>query len=116
MNWKSVNTEQDLEQAKATSIEKPVVIFKHSTRCGISSMALNRLERSWKDEEMKEVDAYFLDLIQHRDLSQAVAQMYDIRHESPQLLLIKDGTCIYHSSHMEVSYQALKDQLSSKAG
>lgn len=116
MNWKSVKSKQDLEQAKANSSEKPVVIFKHSTRCGISSMALSRLERNWKDEEMKEVAPYYLDLIQHRDLSQAVAEMYDIRHESPQLLLIKDGTCVYHSSHMEVSYQALKDQLSSKTG
>lgn len=111
MNWKHIENLQDLERAKASSNQNPVVIFKHSTRCGISSMALNRLERSWNEKEMKELDVYFLDLIQNRDLSQAVAQAFQIRHESPQVLLILNESCIYHASHMGISYQALKEQI-----
>lgn len=111
MNWKFIETLRDLEEAKTSSNENPVVIFKHSTRCGISSMALNRLERSWNDNEMKGLDTYFLDLIQHRDLSQAIAQTFQVRHESPQILLIYNESCIYHSSHMDISYQALKEQV-----
>lgn len=114
MNWKSLNTTQDIQEAKVASHHQPVVIFKHSTRCSISGMALNRMERSWNEAEMEGVDAYFLDLIQHSPLSQAVAQEFEVHHESPQLLLIKDGKCVYHTSHMGISYQALKDQLRAK--
>ncbi len=111
MNWKSINTIQDLEEAKAASNHRPVVIFKHSTRCSISNMVLNRMERSWNQAEMEGIEACFLDLIQNRQLSQAVAQEFQVHHESPQLLLIKDEKCIYHTSHMGISYQALKEQL-----
>lgn len=111
MDWKNIETLADLERAKTSSNENPVIIFKHSTRCGISSMALDRLERSWNKEELKEVDIYFLDLIRHRDLSQAVAQAFQVHHESPQLLLILNESCIYHASHMEISYQTLKEQV-----
>ncbi len=115
MNWSIIETEKDLEKAKVASNQKPVVIFKHSTRCGISSMALNRLERSWIEQEMKDVEAYFLDLIQHRELSHAVASTFNIRHESPQLLLIRNEECVFHTSHMGISYQTLKQQLEKAA-
>lgn len=111
MDWKNIETLVDLERAKTSSNENPVIIFKHSIRCGISSMALNRLERSWNKDEMKGVDIYFLDLIQHRDLSQAIALTFQVRHESPQILLILNESCIYHASHMEISYQTLKEQI-----
>ena len=74
-------------------------------------MALNRLERAWNAQEMQGAEAYFLDLIRHRDVSQQVAESFGITHQSPQILLIHKGECVYDTSHMGISYPALKDQL-----
>lgn len=111
MNWISLDQTEALEQIKEESQEKPVLIFKHSTRCSISATALNRLERSWKDNEMSEVKPYFLDLIRYRPVSSQVAEEFSIRHESPQVLLIHKGEAVYHASHMDISYADIKDQL-----
>jgi bacillithiol system protein YtxJ len=78
-----------------------VLIFKHSTRCSISSMALNRLETRWVDNE--EIPAYYLDLLNHRDISNEIANVFSIEHASPQVLLIKNGVCIYNASHTSIS-------------
>lgn len=111
MNWNHINTAQDLEAAKSNSRQKPALIFKHSTSCSISAMALNRLERSWKEAEMSDVAIYYLDLLKHRDLSQLIAQTFDVRHESPQILLIQHEQCVYHVSHMGINYQVLREQV-----
>lgn len=108
MKWNKLEKEATLAAIKTASQEHPVVIFKHSTRCSISSMALDRLERNWKEEEMKSLSPYFLDLLSHRDISTKIAETFKIAHESPQLLLIDNGECIYHASHMSISYEALK--------
>ncbi|MES2514835.1 MAG: bacillithiol system redox-active protein YtxJ [Bacteroidota bacterium] len=78
-----------------------VLIFKHSTRCSISSMALNRLETRWKDDES--VPAYYLDLLQYREISNEIANLFSVEHASPQVLLIKNGTCVYNASHTDIS-------------
>lgn len=78
-----------------------VLLFKHSTRCSISSMALNRLESKWNDTE--NIPAYYLDLLNHRDISNEIASLYSVEHASPQVLLIKNGICIYHASHTAIS-------------
>lgn len=100
MNWKILSTEDQLAQIKQASFKTPQVIFKHSTRCSISSTALNRLERAAMPEG---VDFYFLDLIQYRSLSAKVADYFQVQHESPQILLIKNGSCVYDESHMSIS-------------
>lgn len=78
-----------------------VLLFKHSTRCSISSMALNRLESKWNDNE--KIPTYYLDLLNHRDISNEIASLYSVEHASPQVLLIKNGVCIYHASHTVIS-------------
>lgn len=100
MNWTSLDTAEQLNSIK----QKPgySVIFKHSTRCSISMMAKRRFELDW-DRLPDEVSLYFLDLIQHRDISNQVASTFSVHHESPQLLLIKDGECILDQSHGEIS-------------
>ena len=108
MNWNKLESEAQLEQIKTASQENPVLIFKHSTRCPISSMALNRIERSWKEEEMKTVSPYYLDLISLRNISSKTAEVFDVQHESPQVLLIDKGSCIYNASHMSISYEEIK--------
>jgi len=86
-----------------------VVIFKHSTRCSISSMALSRLESKWIDNNI--IKPYFLDLLSYREISNEIAQLFDIEHASPQVLLIKNGSCFYHTSHNGISYQAIMEAI-----
>lgn len=92
------------------SFSRPVAIFKHSTRCNISLMARNRLETKW-DIGSTELPVYYLDLLQYRDISNQVASIYGVQHESPQLLLILNGKCIYNASHSGVSVEGLKQAL-----
>lgn len=96
MNWLSLNHIKDINNILAKSTEKYQLIFKHSTRCSISIMAKARLERSVFPEQ---IDFYYLDLLNHRDISNALAEQFSVYHESPQVLLIKNGECIYDESH-----------------
>ncbi len=100
MNWKEFTNEEGLEEITKRSIEKSQVIFKHSTRCSISSMAKSRLERA---KEPQGIDFNYLDLIAHRNISAKIADAFDVPHESPQILIIKDGKCIYDESHSAIS-------------
>ena len=104
MNWHPINTIAQLEQIKAASYTTPQVIFKHSTTCSISRMALDRFERAATPEN---VDFHYLDLLNFRAISIEIAAFFQVHHESPQLLLIKDGACIYEESH----YGIMMDEL-----
>lgn len=107
MNWNNLQEEQELEKIKEISASQPVLIFKHSTRCSISATALNRLERSWKEADMKNVRPYLLDLISYRSISNKIADTFQVQHESPQVLVIRDGKCTYHASHLGIQYDEL---------
>lgn len=108
MNWNKFDSTSQLEEIKRASNTDPVLIFKHSTRCAISAMSLNRLERRWKETGIK---PYFLDLISSRDVSNAVESEFGVMHQSPQALLIKGGKVVYHSSHSGIDF----DEISSVA-
>ena len=109
MNWKTLTSEEQLEEINTASAQEPVTIFKHSTRCSISSMAKARLERAGAPEGLT---FYYLDLISYRSVSDKIADMYGVGHESPQILLIRDGECIYHESHTGI----LMDEIATQAG
>ena len=109
MDWIHLTKLEQLEQIKDHSFNKPQAIFKHSTRCSTSSMVLNRLERS---QLPTNTDFYFLDLIQHREISNKFSEIFSVYHESPQVLLIKNGECIYDESHMGISMQEIEAQIS----
>ncbi|HEY0245869.1 MAG TPA: bacillithiol system redox-active protein YtxJ [Mucilaginibacter sp.] len=100
MNWTLLQSPDQLSEIKQQ--EGYSLIFKHSTRCPISSMAKKRFELEW-DALPKNLPLYFLDLIQHRDISNQIAQEFQVHHESPQLLLIKDGECVLDQSHGGIS-------------
>ncbi len=100
MNWKPLDTPEQLNEIKQQQGNS--AIFKHSTRCSISMMVKKRFERDW-DKLPSDFPVYFLDLIKYRDLSNQVAKDFNVHHESPQLLLIKDGECISDVSHGAVS-------------
>ena len=107
MNWIPLTTEAQFEEILERSADKPQAIFKHSTRCGTSSMVLSRLERSVAPET---IDFYFLDLIAHRNISNRISEALKVYHESPQILLIKKGECTYDESHMGISMDDLSEQ------
>lgn len=108
MNWIQLTSEEQLEEIKEKSKDKTQVIFKHSTRCSVSSMAKNRLERK---EFPGEADFYYLDLIANRTISSRVASDFNVYHESPQVLVIKDGKCVYDESHSGISMEEIKHQV-----
>lgn len=113
MKWTKLNEPRQLEELREQSTKKTILIFKHSTRCAISRTALDRLERNWNAEEMKEVEPYFLDLLSYRDISNQVAHQFNIEHESPQLMLIKDKTVVFERSHFEIEYSSVLENLRS---
>ncbi|UZD21276.1 bacillithiol system redox-active protein YtxJ [Algoriphagus halophytocola] len=111
MNWNKLTEAAQIDEIKALSKEKPVLIFKHSTRCSISSMSLDRLLRKWKDQDLEKVTPYFLDLIAYRQLSDQVATEFKIPHESPQVILIQNAEAIYSNSHFGISYGELMEKV-----
>lgn len=107
MNWIEITNEAQLNEVKNLSNTKPQLIFKHSTRCPTSSMAKSRLERG---SAPKGIDFYYLDLIKHRNISQKVANDFDVSHESPQVLLIRNGECVYDESHSGITMDDIVEQ------
>jgi len=108
MNWIPLTTEAQLEEIVSLSETKPTLIFKHSTRCSISSTALNRLERAW---DALDTPAYYLDLIALRPISNAIAEKFDIEHQSPQVLVISQGSCSYSATHLDIAMDEIKSHL-----
>lgn len=106
MNWNKLTNADQLDAIKAESAQQPVMIFKHSTTCSISAMALSRMERNWSDAAG--IKPYFLDLLANRPLSGQVADEFGVQHQSPQVLLIQHGECVYDASHMSISFQMLQ--------
>lgn len=98
----SLNTLSQLAEIDLLSQEKPVVIFKHSTRCSISSMVFNRFEKNYKTQNQDQLPVYYLDLLSYRNISNEIASKYGVEHQSPQTLLIKNGKCIHDASHTDI--------------
>ena len=114
MNWIELNTEEQIEQIKGESRIQPVLIFKHSTRCAVSNAALSRLERNWKAEKLGPIKMYYLDLLSYRNISQSIAVSFDVEHESPQVLILKEGSPIFVRSHLAISFDEIQQLLPSK--
>lgn len=110
MNWIALTEEQQIQDIITESSNTTVMIFKHSTRCSISATSLSRLERNWKEDEMKGMKSYYLDLIQYRSISAKIASVFSVEHESPQILLIKNGKSVWDASHYDIQYDVLKQE------
>ncbi len=108
MNWNQLTEELQLDEIIADSHQRPIIIFKHSTRCSISSTALSRLERAWDAEGSP---AYLLDLISFRPISQKIAEIFEVEHQSPQVLVISNGQCSYSATHWDISMEEIKPHL-----
>ncbi|RDI56296.1 bacillithiol system redox-active protein YtxJ [Flavobacterium glaciei] len=109
INWNELTDLGQLDEIIAASNEKPVAIFKHSTRCSVSRMALKQFENQFNSSD--KVTPYFLDLIAYRDISNEIATRFGVYHQSPQLILIKEGKAIYNVSHSDIDAEELGTKL-----
>lgn len=109
MSWTQLTDLGQLNEIIDLSTEKPVVIFKHSTRCSISRMALKQFENEFDLEE--KMTPYFLDLLEFRSISNEIAERFQVQHQSPQIIVIKDGNAIYYASHSDIQADDLRDKL-----
>lgn len=107
--WIPLTSMEQLAELKEQSFEKLVFIFKHSTRCGISRSVLKQFENEYTI--VQEVDAYYLDLLEYRPISAAIATQFLVEHQSPQMIVLKNGLVVYHASHSDIDAKALKNYL-----
>ena len=109
-NWIDLNSLNQIEKIKEESKLETVFIFKHSTRCIISKMVIKRFENMF-DDSMNNVKAYYLDLLNYRDISDEVGATFKVTHQSPQLLIIKNEVSVFNTSHQDITNITLQDYL-----
>lgn len=100
IDWLSLTNSNQLDEIVHLSNEKPVLIFKHSTRCSISRMALKQFESEFDLSD--KITPYFLDLLEYRSISNEIAERFGVMHQSPQLIVIQNGKAIYNVSHSDI--------------
>lgn len=110
VEWNALTEIKQLDDIIQDSAETPAILFKHSTRCAISRMALKTFESNYNIAE-GEAKPYYLDLLQHRDISNEIATIFHVEHQSPQVLVVKDGVVVYHASHGDIDAEAVKAKL-----
>ncbi|GAB4416311.1 MAG: bacillithiol system redox-active protein YtxJ [Bacteroidia bacterium] len=110
LHWKALCTTEDLDALILRSHEVPVAIFKHSTTCGISAYAKHQLESDWSLGD-DAVEMYYLDLHSYRPVSNLVAERLGVWHQSPQIILLRAGKVVYHTSHSAISVRGLGQAL-----
>jgi bacillithiol system protein YtxJ len=99
--WIFLTSVDQLEEIERKSFEKPQILFKHSTRCSISSISMNKFVKNYSIAQ-EDADLYYLDLLNYREVSNEVGYKFQIMHQSPQVLVIKDGAAIYDASHYAI--------------
>lgn len=102
VHWIHLEELDQLNEIKELSKLEPVIIFKHSTRCGISTMVKKRFEKTFEDS-MSELKTYYLDLLKYRDISNEIETKFNVMHQSPQLLVMKNGKVLEHASHYDIT-------------
>ncbi len=106
LNWINIESVEDLETAYNNSIQHSCLFFKHSTRCPTSRMVLNTFESEW--EENENCKLYFINLLAHRDVSNALSTISDIEHQSPQAILVQNKTAVYNNSHSGIAAKEIQ--------
>jgi len=108
--WKNLTEEKQLEEIIVNSNHKPIAIFKHSIRCGISAHAQHKLETAWSFSET-DLDFYYLDLINYRNISNKIADVFGVLHQSPQVIIIKNEKVVSSFSHQSISVEKIKKEI-----
>jgi len=110
LKWTELTELRQLDTIVEESGETPVIIFKHSTRCPVSRMALRSFENEYSIEA-GDAKPYFLDLIAHRDVSNEIASRFKVTHQSPQVIVIKNGQEVFNTSHDDIDAGRVKGKI-----
>lgn len=110
--WNELKEISQLDKIEMESEDNYVAILKHSTRCGISRMVLRMFESDYNISEDAPVKLYFLDLIAFREISNEIEKRFNVRHESPQLIILHNKEVVHHSSHQSISAEKLQEMIS----
>ncbi|MGJ8743201.1 bacillithiol system redox-active protein YtxJ [Polaribacter sp.] len=102
LHWIPLISLEQLEVIKEQSKNETILIFKHSTRCGISSMVIKKFDKLFK-EEHQHIKVYYLDLLNYRNISDEVGYTFQVMHQSPQLIAVKNGVSVQNSSHYDIT-------------
>lgn len=111
IHWKNLTSIEQFQDLVEESSFHPIAIFKHSTRCSISDAAKSRLERQWDDSKAPNTSVYYLDLLNYRAISNAIAETFHVEHQSPQVIVIKNGKPVYDASHMNIQFENIKSKI-----
>ena len=106
-DWHQLKSEEDLEKAILRSNEETIVLFKHSTRCGISQAVLHDLISEY-DKDASNAEVYYLDLLEYRPISNLIAERLKVPHQSPQMIVLQNGEVVHDASHHAVSWNDVK--------
>jgi bacillithiol system protein YtxJ len=109
INWENLTSINQLQDIVKDSYEKNILIFKHSTRCIISKTVLRNFEDDATQDANEKIDFYFLDLLEHRDVSNEIANRLNVEHQSPQVLFISKGVCVFNTSHDDISFKQIEN-------
>lgn len=109
-HWIELTELKALDRIIKESTEKPVVLFKHSTTCSRSAFAKHRLESEY-DIKPEEASFYYLDLLSYRPISNAIAERFGVRHQSPQVIVVKNGKAVFDTSHESISLKKVKQAI-----
>lgn len=109
MDWNYLRSLEDFEQLKKEATNADILIFKHSTRCNVSADSLAHIEQNWS--ESTKAKPYFLDLLNYREISDQIETDFGVRHQSPQILLIRGKQCIYNESHWRIDVKKIEEKL-----
>jgi bacillithiol system protein YtxJ len=102
VNWIPLNSLEQIKTIKELSKSETILVFKHSTRCGISSMVIKRFENLF-DSSMNNIKVYYLDLLNFRAISDEVGYSFQAQHQSPQLLIIRNEVAVLNVSHYDIT-------------
>ena len=102
INWINLTNLDEITDIKTLSISESIFIFKHSTRCGISRMVKKQFEKLLLPNK-NNIKVYYLDLLKYRNVSDAVSEVFQVRHQSPQLLIIRNEVAVKHASHYDIT-------------
>jgi bacillithiol system protein YtxJ len=110
-DWKAITDNSQLVEIENESYNKPVVVFKNSSRCGISQSMLSIFQEDMRQENTGGISFYLLDIVNNRSISASIAQQFNLQHESPQLLVIENGECTYYKNHWDISFSDMINYL-----
>lgn len=102
VNWINLTNLDEITDIKTLSISESIFIFKHSTRCGISRIVKKQFEKLLLQNK-NNIKVYYLDLLKYRNVSDAVSEVFQVKHESPQLLIIRNEEAVKHVSHHDIT-------------